>query len=133
MKYSPQNRKKIVRNEQQWLKNLYNVPLDPLNSPGCLSTRRKCLCGTIQYSIMLCDLLKEHTRLSKHAPNFWLKVWADMAKMFLFQIWNKDAKSIHSLQAQFQAMLMMTAISIIRRQAAAACNHLSASSQRSLT
>ena len=30
-------------------KNLYNVPLDALNSPGCLSMRKEHLFGTIRY------------------------------------------------------------------------------------
>ena len=35
MDFTPQNRRKLVKNEQKWLRNLYNVPLVPLNSPGC--------------------------------------------------------------------------------------------------
>ena len=37
MEYSPQNRQKLVKNEQKWLKILHTVLLDPLNSPGSLS------------------------------------------------------------------------------------------------
>ncbi len=44
--FFPQSRWKLARNG---LKNLYNVPLDALNSPGCLSTCTECLFGTIRY------------------------------------------------------------------------------------
>ncbi len=41
--------KKLVKNVQNWLENLYNVPQDRLNSPRCLSMRRERLFGTIRY------------------------------------------------------------------------------------
>ena len=47
MEYPLQNRQKLAENEPKWLK--YNVPLDPRNSPRCLSTRMERLFGTARY------------------------------------------------------------------------------------
>ena len=58
IEYSPQNRSQLVKNEHIWRKNLYNVPLDSLISPGCLSTNRKHSFGTI------CDM--EINKLMPH-------------------------------------------------------------------
>ena len=41
---------KYVKNLQKWPKNISNVPLYPLNSPGYLSTCRERLFGSIRYA-----------------------------------------------------------------------------------
>ena len=47
MENSPQNRWKLVKNKQNWLKTLCIVPWGPLNPLGCLSPRRERLFSTI--------------------------------------------------------------------------------------
>ena len=50
MEYFPKNRQKLVKNDQNWLKNPENAPQDLLNPPGSLSTRWARLFGTIRYA-----------------------------------------------------------------------------------
>ncbi len=53
MGYFLQNRPKMVQNKQKWLRMSMNVPMDPLSSPWCLSTRSECLFGSIWYLLSL--------------------------------------------------------------------------------
>ena len=70
MEYFPKNSRKLVKNEQKWLKNLNNVPLDPLMSPGCLSTRRKRLFGTLWYKASLpCAIIRIIPHAKEHKMN----------------------------------------------------------------
>ena len=51
MEYSPLNMRKLVKKQQNWLENLYNVPLDPTNTLLCLSMHSERLFGTVAYFI----------------------------------------------------------------------------------
>ena len=63
---------KIGQNQQKWWKTSYNVPLDPLNSPGCLSMHREHLFSTIRYLCMksiTCKSIMEMYIIPQIAPN----------------------------------------------------------------
>ncbi len=75
MAYAPQNRLKLVKNEQNWLKTPQNAPLDPLNQPGCLSTHWARLFGTIRCLCNKQSLSLSHTHTYNVAHEYNAKLY----------------------------------------------------------